>query len=321
MKSIKQILLCLIIGTMMIGCTLFEQMNVITQELQFEYGTPIDLKLTDFLDNSTDLLDQVQSENDFTYLESLDYPEVGEYTLTLKYKNKLETVNIIISDTIAPSFIDLKDTYRVDYGKSFDKSVIKVDDYSKVVVTVNDEHVDYKKAGTYDVDVIACDDYNNQTKATIQIIVLNQPVVTTQTSQKVNTTQSTNQSQASTSQTSSTGTPSLQKQVMTLINQERTALGLSPVVWDAECERVAKLRVKQIQTDFSHSKFYSDFYSQNNKLGETLAYQAGGTLTAQGAFQLWMNSSSHKAILMNPNRTKIAIVSLNNRFVAINSLP
>ena len=107
----------------------------------------------------------------------------------------------------------------------------------------------------------------------------------------------------------------LSKEAMNLINAEREKLGLQPCVWDSECERIAKIRASQIQSDLSHNGFY-EFQNANRKLGECIAWGYGA---AQATVTQLMNSSEHREILMAEKYTKIAIAYMNNRWVVVNS--
>ena len=117
------------------------------------------------------------------------------------------------------------------------------------------------------------------------------------------------------SATSATATTS--REAFNLINAERRKRGLPEAVWDAECERIALIRAKEIVSDFSHDGL--DKYDPNYKLGEVLTKQNGGFYPASEAVKEWMNSTAHRNILMKENRTKLVVARCGNYWVAINS--
>lgn len=111
--------------------------------------------------------------------------------------------------------------------------------------------------------------------------------------------------------------PELSLKAFELINAERVKLGLEPVVWDTECERIALLRAEEIAPYAipEHDGFIK-FQNENRKLCECLAW---GYLTEEDAVDGWMNSSAHKDILLDPDYVKLAVVRIDNKWVAINS--
>ena len=111
--------------------------------------------------------------------------------------------------------------------------------------------------------------------------------------------------------------PHTVKEAFELINTERVKLGLEPAVWDAECERIALIRGEEIAPYVipDHDGFLK-FQNENRKLCECLAW---GYSTAEDVVSGWKNSPGHWNILMDPDYTKLVVVRVNNKWVAVNS--
>ncbi len=115
--------------------------------------------------------------------------------------------------------------------------------------------------------------------------------------------------------------PSASREALDLINQERAKLGLQPAVWDSTCEKIAKIRAREVFTletiteANGHEGFYK-FQNANHRLCECIAWGYG---SAKGAVIGWMNSPAHRDILMSENRVYLAIYRMGDRWVAVNS--
>lgn len=100
------------------------------------------------------------------------------------------------------------------------------------------------------------------------------------------------------------------KQVVTLVNIERAKEGLSPLTVDARVQAAAMVRAKECERLFSHtrpdgSSFATALKEQNvsyRSAGENIAW---GQQTPKEVVTAWMNSSGHRANIMNPNFTTI----------------
>lgn len=107
-------------------------------------------------------------------------------------------------------------------------------------------------------------------------------------------------------------TSSYIKQVVNLVNEERAKAGLSPLSIDSKTESAAAVRAKEIQRSFSHTRpDGKDFSSVLKEYG--VSYQAAGENIAYGqrspkdVMESWMNSSGHRANILNPNFGKIGV--------------
>lgn len=114
-----------------------------------------------------------------------------------------------------------------------------------------------------------------------------------------------------------TGTPdssaaSYAEQVVSLVNEERAKAGLSPLTVQTDITAAANVRAKEIKQQFSHtrpdgSSFSSALKQQGVSFsgsGENIAY---GQRTPQQVMEGWMNSSGHRANILNGNYKNIGI--------------
>ncbi len=102
------------------------------------------------------------------------------------------------------------------------------------------------------------------------------------------------------------------EQVVKLVNEHRAKEGLSPLKLDTKVSAAAQVRAKEIVTSFSHtrpdgSSFATALKEQNisyRRAGENIAW---GQKSPEEVVNAWMNSSGHRANIMNPNFTSIGV--------------
>ena len=107
------------------------------------------------------------------------------------------------------------------------------------------------------------------------------------------------------------------QRVVDLVNRERAKAGLNPVVLQENLTAAAQVRAKEIVTSFSHTRpnGTSCFTALKEAgvsymgAGENIAY---GQLSADAVMEGWMNSSGHRANILNKNFTKIGIGHYQN---------
>ncbi len=117
-------------------------------------------------------------------------------------------------------------------------------------------------------------------------------------------------------QTSSTMN-SDEKEVFNLINKQRTNNGLAALKIDEEVQRVARIKAQDMVDNnyFSHtSPIYGSPFNMLNSfkiLYKTAGENIAGNSSNSGAVNAWMNSSGHKANILNSsyNYTGIGVVS------------
>ena len=106
-------------------------------------------------------------------------------------------------------------------------------------------------------------------------------------------------------------------QVVKLVNEERAKAGLSPLTVHNGAASAAQTRAREIERSFSHTR--PDGSSFNTALtaagvnfrgaGENIAY---GQSTPQQVMEGWMNSSGHRANILNANYTSIGVGHYKN---------
>lgn len=108
------------------------------------------------------------------------------------------------------------------------------------------------------------------------------------------------------------------KEVVTLVNEERAAYGLSPLTLSTDITNAAKVRALEIQSSFSHTRpdgrnFYTALTDKNinyKSAGENIAW---GQKTPEEVVTAWMNSAGHRANILNENYTTIGVGYLQNQ--------
>ena len=101
-------------------------------------------------------------------------------------------------------------------------------------------------------------------------------------------------------------------QVLSHVNAERAKAGLSPLTLDTGASQAADIRAKEIVNNFSHTRpngsSFSSVLTENGvsyrSAGENIAY---GQNTPSEVMNGWMNSSGHRANILNQNFTQIGI--------------
>ncbi len=124
-------------------------------------------------------------------------------------------------------------------------------------------------------------------------------------------------SSSSGSQTTTSSMDSNEKEVFDLINTQRTNYGLTALEVDEEVQRVAKIKAQDMVDNnyFSHqSPIYGSPFAMLNSFEvsyQTAGENIAGNSTNSGAVTAWMNSSGHKANILNSsfNYTGIGVVS------------
>ena len=130
-----------------------------------------------------------------------------------------------------------------------------------------------------------------------------------------NQTSSGNTSSGNTNTTTSELTAD-EKEVFDLINAKRTANGLSALKIDDELQNVARIKAQDMVDNnyFSHtSPIYGSPFDMIKKFGisyRTAGENIAGNSSNSGAVNAWMNSSGHKANILNSsfNYTGIGVV-------------
>lgn len=105
---------------------------------------------------------------------------------------------------------------------------------------------------------------------------------------------------------------SLAEQVVALVNEERAAAGLNPLTINESAMSAALVRAKEIKQSFSHTRPNGSSFSSALKeqgvsfrgSGENIAY---GQRSPEEVMNAWMNSSGHRANILNAKFTSIGV--------------
>ena len=108
-----------------------------------------------------------------------------------------------------------------------------------------------------------------------------------------------------------------EQEVFELVNQEREKAGLPTMVWSRYQTETAQLRAKELATLYSHTRPNElDGVWENIGMGGSREYMWGenNQITWKRAngdpediMRNWMNSEGHRANILNPNATSIAV--------------
>ncbi|NBH72292.1 CAP domain-containing protein [Clostridiaceae bacterium] len=107
------------------------------------------------------------------------------------------------------------------------------------------------------------------------------------------------------------------KQVVSLVNEERAKAGLAALEVHTGAESAALVRAKEIERSFSHTRPNGSGFStvltsagiRFQSAGENIAY---GQESPAAVMNDWMNSSGHRANILNSNFTSIAVGHYRN---------
>ena len=105
-----------------------------------------------------------------------------------------------------------------------------------------------------------------------------------------------------------------EREVVRLVNVERTKAGLKELTYDWELSRVARIKSQDMKDNkyFSHtSPTYGSLFDMMKSFG--IRYRsageniARGQATPQAVVNAWMNSSGHRANILNSSFTHIGV--------------
>lgn len=125
--------------------------------------------------------------------------------------------------------------------------------------------------------------------------------------------ETTKQSTTKPEQETTVGTTlSYAEQVVNLVNKERVKAGLNPLTLDKNIEAAALIRAKETEISFSHTRPNGSSFStvlRENGIsfrgaGENIAW---GQRSPEEVMNGWMNSSGHRANILNAKFTKIGV--------------
>ncbi|MCI5892074.1 MAG: CAP domain-containing protein [Clostridiales bacterium] len=116
----------------------------------------------------------------------------------------------------------------------------------------------------------------------------------------------------------------MEQEVLKLVNKVRSENGLSPLAWADDVANVARAHSKDMIDRSFFSHINPDGLSPFDRLknngisfrsaAENIAY---GQRTAEAVMDAWMNSSGHRANILNKNVTEIGIGAVKNQYGTI----
>ena len=138
------------------------------------------------------------------------------------------------------------------------------------------------------------------------------PVIPTNPGNSGNSNSGSTNSGSTNSGSTTTSSSQYAQKVVDLVNAERAKEGLSPVSVNTKLENAAQTRAQEIVTSFSHTRPNGSSFGtaikaagvSYNACGENIAY---GQKSPEAVMNAWMNSSGHRANIMNPNFKYIGV--------------
>jgi len=152
-------------------------------------------------------------------------------------------------------------------------------------------------------------------KTTTQTTPAKQPQTQQQTAQQTTKqpTQATAQQPTQQTTTAVSGLTAAEQQMLNLVNQERARAGLKPLQADLQLTKLARLKSQDMinKNYFSHtSPTYGspfDMMKSNGVTYKTAGENIAGNQSVQAAHTALMNSSGHRANILNANYTHVGI--------------
>lgn len=97
-------------------------------------------------------------------------------------------------------------------------------------------------------------------------------------------------------------------EIYNLVNQERAKRGLNKLVLSESLNEIADQRAEEIVNDYSHNGLHAYAGDIRDIFGQVkISENIDGNFSASGAMNAWMNSSGHRANILNPNFSNIGI--------------
>ena len=250
-----------------------------------------------------------------------------DYTYTYSVMNRLtqnieneKTIEIVIEDQEKPVIKGVTNK-EITVGDKINlqDGITATDNVDEKVEIKIEGTVDNKKAGKYNIKVIASDKSGNTENATFTVTVKEKTKVTTSTTSNGNS--KTNGSSTDKSKTSGNSTDSAKtaassqkyiSDILRLTNQYRAEVGVDALTLDSKLSAAAQKRATELVKTPSHTRpngtscftVFNEYGIDAWTYGENIAYgQANGTSAAKW----WRNSSGHYKNMTKKDYKKIGI--------------
>lgn len=167
------------------------KLHVQSKEKVIELGDTVSLSAKEFLKKDTPkkVLKEVSVKSDlktdsekYTYdkeketvtSKDKDFLDVGKYEVELSLDKEKEIVNLEVKDTTPPKFKDFKEEIKIEQNAENVKleDYFKADDLSETTIKVEDKGLDVSKVGSYEINVIATDKYDNKEEKESKVTVV-----------------------------------------------------------------------------------------------------------------------------------------------------
>lgn len=176
-KALLSIIMFIIVGVICVGgFIVYKQKHTLSvkNNIRLELGSKLETDINFYLKNKMTSEDDYDIDLSKIKTENGILTEVGEYTVTVKYKNIRKTGKVIVEDTTKP-VVEVKDLV-VGVNEDYDISdfVTKCEDLSKPceVYYEKDQSSELQKnAGSYKFNIIINDAYKNSVVKTVNLVV------------------------------------------------------------------------------------------------------------------------------------------------------
>lgn len=167
------------------------KLHVQSKEKVIELGDTVSLSAKEFLKKDTPkkVLKEVSVKSDlktdsekYTYdkeketvtSKGKDFLDVGKYEVELSLDKEKEIVNLEVKDTTPPKFKDFKEEIKIEQNAENVKleDYFKAEDLSETTIKVEDKGLDVSKVGSYEINVIATDKYDNKEEKESKVTVV-----------------------------------------------------------------------------------------------------------------------------------------------------
>ena len=308
---------------------------------EIKYGQEISYEnLVDKLVNTSELPENTNitiqiNDRELSTEEKFKFDKLGTYTIKVKLDytytysiiNRLtqnieseKTIEIVIEDQEKPVIKGVTNK-EITVGDKINlqDGITATDNVDEKVEIKIEGTVDNKKAGKYNIKVIASDKSGNTENATFTVTVKEKTKVTTSTTSNGNS--KTNGSSTDKSKTSGNSTDSAKtaassqkyiSDILRLTNQYRAEVGVDALTLDSKLSAAAQKRATELVTTPSHTRpngtscftVFNEYGIDAWTYGENIAYgQANGTSAAKW----WRNSSGHYKNMTKKDYKKIGI--------------
>ena len=286
------------------------------------------------LSENTNITIQI-NDRELSTEEKFKFDKLGTYTIKVKLDytytysiiNQLtqnieneKTIEIVIEDQEKPVIKGVTNK-EITVGDKINlqDGITATDNVDEKVEIKIEGTVNNKKAGKYNIKVIASDKSGNTENATFTVTVKEKTKVTTSTTSNGNS--KTNESSTDKSKTSVNSTDSAKTaassqkyiaDILRLTNQYRAEVGVAALTLDSKLSAAAQKRATELVKTPSHTRpngtscftVFNEYGIDAWTYGENIAYgQANGTSAAKW----WRNSSGHYKNMTKKEYKKIGI--------------